>query len=218
MPEKRLPTVPEFLRFKRLLGKLGFRMIQRVEFRKTFERLGLVAPRPKPGREVGFIFYANELVICVWTTWLLSEMRAREEDAGWVVIVQKNHAVYFGGPIHRVGDFFGRLYVEAELASVRAICRPLCLEHHCFMDVIYGQGLGARYWTCPHEDAHAYGDFRTADWDYGLTKAQKVFVKERRRRRALSRKYRRTLGQEVDVARLIRKQWVVGRPQAARVR
>jgi hypothetical protein len=197
------------------MEKLGFRMLTNVEFRATFERLGLVAPRPRWGKEVGFLFAAHRLAVCVWTTWLLREMRAREEDAGWVVVVQRDRAVYFGGPIHRVGNFFNRLYAEAFLAHARVLNRPFCKEHRSFLDITYGRGLGSRYWVCPHGTAHADGGLVTASWDGALPEAVRAVVETRRRQRQLSRKYRLAMGQQVNIARLIRRPWMTRYPERA---
>jgi len=58
MPKQVLPTDSDFDRIKRCLKKLGFKEISRQEFIAQFRRLDLKAPRPRPGREVGFVFEA----------------------------------------------------------------------------------------------------------------------------------------------------------------
>ncbi len=58
-PEKVLPSKEDFGRLGFELLRRGFREITGLEFRKDFRRLGLVAPRPRKGREIGFIFTAN---------------------------------------------------------------------------------------------------------------------------------------------------------------
>ncbi len=95
MPKKMLPSVADFEQFSRDMQKYGFRAITKPEFFKSFQRLGLRAPRRRLGREAGFIFSANGLNVYVWTTFLMAEQSARDEDAGWVLITKGDKAEYF---------------------------------------------------------------------------------------------------------------------------
>lgn len=82
MPEQHLPDAEKFLDFEKELALRGFRRISGPEFSSQFKRLGLKAPRPREGKELGYLFYANEYTVFVWTTWLEMLQVARKEDAG----------------------------------------------------------------------------------------------------------------------------------------
>ena len=81
MPKKVLPNPVDYAWFLTQLTNRGFRPVSVAEFRNDFKRLKLKAPRPRPGREDGFLFFANGLTVRVWTTWLESENKMRDVDA-----------------------------------------------------------------------------------------------------------------------------------------
>ena len=66
MPKQVLIDRRSFESFGRALNWREFRMISMPEFRKSFQRLGLIPPSPRVGREVGYSFAANglEVVVC----------------------------------------------------------------------------------------------------------------------------------------------------------
>jgi len=207
VPEKVLPDVASFEWFERKLQALGFRPISGFEFQTDFRRLGLKAPRSRVGREAGFIFYANELTVWVWTTWLRSKEVAREVDAGWVLIRSRDTPLYFIHPLHRTKHFLVNLFRHAWLARWRVIHRPLCPECHQFMDIVAGRGMKSRYWRCDRLRFHRDGKPVSLDWDHGLPPKAKRYVKILRGRRAAYRLRREQEGKPTNVALIRRKLW-----------
>lgn len=207
MPKKVLPGVADFAWLEEQLKNLGFRQISRIEFRNDFARLGLKAPRPRLGREAGFMFYASGLTVRVWTTWLRSEGRAREVDAGWVLICRGDAALYFAHPLHRTKDFLLNLFRHAWVAQWRVMHRPLCAECRQFMDIVAGRGMKSRYWRCDQVRFHATGKPTRLGWDAGLPPKAKRYVRALRKRRAAYRQRREAEGKPTGVALMTRRQW-----------
>jgi len=207
MPKQVLPTREDFVSIEEDLLGLGFREYTAGEFRRQFRRLGLRAPRVRPGRETGFIFHANALSVFVWTTWVASEGRAREEDCGWVVICDGDNAVYFAQPTHRTKNFVRNLLSRAWVAHWRVLNRPTCPECGEWMHICRGRSLKSRYWGCSKKSLHHDQKDRRLDWDYGLPPKAKRYVEELRKERARYRTTRRAQGKPVDVAPIRRKSW-----------
>lgn len=207
MPKKVLPDIHDFLWFKRQLQKMNFRPITRIEFRKDFERLKLQAPRPRPGREAGFMFFANGLTVRLWTTWLVYEQKAREVDAGWVLICEGDRALYFARPLSRTKNFLVNLVRRAWLAKWRVLHRPLCPSCEHFMDIVTGRSLKSRYWRCNRVKLHSDGKPTFRDWDWGLPPKAKKYVRAERKRRAKYRARREAEGRQPYAAMLNRKPW-----------
>ena len=211
MPVKVVPTEDEFRRFASEMTKMAFRSYQREEMQKQFSRLGLKAPRPASGRELGFIFSANDLDVFVWTTWLTQSRTIKECDAGWVLIEQEGRAVYFAHPIHRTQNFFQHMLQQVWLARRRVLHRPLCPEPGCaaYMCIVRGRALKARYWRCDRRDRHTSGRATRLSWDHGLPPRAKKLVEELRSKRAKQR----TKKPPVIPAILRRKAWQITRPE-----
>ncbi|MEK7558488.1 MAG: hypothetical protein AAB507_01525, partial [Patescibacteria group bacterium] len=163
---KVLPDAETFVRFKKVLLKRGFREISPVEFRKDFQRLGLKAPSPREGREVGFRFWSNGLEVVVWTTFLAGEGRAREEDAGWVLIKDGDKPLYFSHSLRRTKNFLRNLLWHAGIAKWRAEHRPLCPMCQKRMRIAHGKGIKSRFWACINPAFHAKAVF--LPWDHEL--------------------------------------------------
>lgn len=213
MPKKVLPDADTFQTFVLYLKQLGFRPIHRAEFQSDLERLGLKAPRPREGRETGFSYSANGLTVVVWTTFLNAEDRARDEDAGWVLIKEGDEPRYFSHPLRRTSGFLRRLFKYARACRNRVLNRPLCPICKSHMRIEYGKAIGQRFWACFRKKFHKEPQF--VEWDYGLTKQDQDFFKGERRRRSLYYKERREQGKPLHVARLMRSKhrWKVARPE-----
>lgn len=205
MPAKVLPGVLDFAWLTSELERLGFRPLTGVEFQKDFLRLALKAPRPRPGREAGFVFTANGLTVKVWTTWLIREGEAREVDAGWVLITDGDRVCYFSRPLHRTKNFVLNLFAQAWIQRWRVLHRPLCPQCRQFMDIVSGRGLKARYWRCSrrHPDQQAV----SLDWDHSLPKRARQYVETLRRERRRYEKNRKTEGKPLHLALIRRKAW-----------
>ena len=214
MPKQVLPDAEKFSLFTWwMTSKLDFRKIEPVEFKSDMVRLGLKAPRHREGREVGFSYWANGLIVNVWTTFLSREGKARDEDAGWVLIKEGDEVRYFAGPFRRTSGFLRRLYRYAEICRKRVLHRPLCPVCKNFMAIEYGREIGARYWSCFQKTFHPKPQF--VSWDYGLSEEDRDYLKAYRRARSLYRNERKKEGKPLHVARLTRAKhgWKTTRPE-----
>ncbi len=210
MPIKVLPDAEAFGWLNHNLLRRGFRAVSRVEFKKDYVRLGLQAPSPRRGREVGFIFSANGLDVKVWTTFVAEEGEAREKDAGWVVINDSDEARYFSHPVLRTKNFLHNLLWHACIAKWRAEHRPLCPSCDARMRIAYGQGLKSRFWKCVRPQFHMKSV--SLSWDVGLPQAAFDFLRPLRRRRARYALQLRQVGKEPGGALRRRKGWKITRP------
>lgn len=208
MPGKVIPDVSDFLAFEREMKKRDFRRIYGTEFAGDFKRLGLVAPRPRLGRETGFIFHSNNgLTVRVWTTWLSAENTIRDVDAGWVLIADGDKAVYFSHPIHRTKNFFLNLFRQAWIARFRVINRPLCPQCNRPMMIVHGIGLKSRYWRCNVTSVFTHRKPQTLDWDFNLPPIAKKIVEELRKKRQRELMARKKEGKPIRRAILSRRPW-----------
>jgi len=212
LAKKVLPTEDDFAEFTGKMERNDFRQTKKKEFAQDFRRLDLQAPRKKYGREIGFhLSQPNGLTVVVWTTFLVNERVARDEDSGWVLIKQGDEVLYFAHPIRRTKGFFTRLYAHALLARYRVLNRPLCPHCHAYMDIKMGRGLGARYWRC-NSNKHL-GKIGRASWDVGLPSEATEFVRQERKDRERYRRRRAKEGKKAGHSRLLRKKWKVGKPE-----
>lgn len=208
MPIQRLPTSDEFFEFQRkMVQGLRFRELYGVEVTNEIRRIRAKAPRRREGHETGFTFSANGLTAIVWTTWLSKDARARDEDAGWVLVKEGGNPQYFSHPIHRTRNFPLTLYRHAWLAHWRVLNRPYCRECWSLMIIARGKGLKARYWRCDNRLQHRSGAIQTRSWDYGLPEKALLWVKNLRRARAAKRKAARRCGASRRPAMFSRKTW-----------
>lgn len=207
MPEKLLPGSKDFLDFEGELVKRGFRRISRPEFSLQFRRLELKAPRPRSGRELGYLFHANEYTVFVWTTWLEAEQVAREVDAGWVLISGGDNVLYFSHPVHRTKNFLQNLLMQARIACWKVRHRPLCPECNHFMDIVRGRALKQRFWRCGRKELHTNGRDKSRSWDYSLPEEAFKYILPVRKRREKRYSALRAEGKEPHQAMLERKRW-----------
>lgn len=213
MPAQVLPNWESFSSFEREMRKLDFRVISIFEFRDRFRRLGLKAPRPRFGSEIGFTFHANGLDVVVWTTWLVKERFARKEDAGWVLISDGDEALYFSHPIHRTKNFFKNLYRHAWIARWRALHRPLCPECRGYMRIARGRAIKSRYWSCRERSRHQGRLIVRLDWDFGIPPRARKFLEALRKMRQSQFLSQRREGRAANVAPLRRKPWEIRRAE-----
>jgi len=205
MPAKVLPDKKRFGLFEQYMLKEGFKKLSSAEFSGSYARLGLQAPRQREGRETGFVFTANGLTVCVWTTFLENEGQAREEDAGWVVITEGDKPSYYSHPMMRTEGFLRKLFRSAKIAKERVLNRPLCPDCRAFMKITRGPSLKTRYWSCTGKTRLHH--VQTLPWDFGLSDESIIFLKALRKAR---RDYRTSLkknGKTVVPAMLTRKPW-----------
>lgn len=206
MPKKVLPSESDFEKFGGDMEKYGFRMIEKPEFFRSFQRLGLSNPRKRPGREIGFTFSANGLTAIAWTTFLGTERCARDEDAGWVLISEGDRVKYFSHPLFRTAGFLNKLLKYAIIAKRRVLHRPLCPACNGFMQIVRGKGLKSRYWKCPKHR-------QVKDFDNGLTGKMKDFLESERKARRHYRENLKKQGRETTPAILTRRPWITSKPK-----
>jgi len=156
---------------------------------------------------MGFILTANGLTVYVWTTWLEESRQAREEDTGWVLILEGKEVKYFAQPVHRTKNFVENLLNRAWIARWRVLNRHQCCECGQFMSIAQGRHLKSRYWRCDNKTKHKGGRIVRLDWDHLLPRKTLAYVRGLRKHRERYRERRRAEGKPTDVAMLRRKPW-----------
>lgn len=215
MPARVIPTIEDFDSFSKKMTKLGFRIISDTEFKKEAQRLALRAPRPVEGREVGFSYYANRILVVVWTTWLAKSRTIKKKDSGWVVVKQDydKKPVYIDGPFHRTENFLLTLYQNAWLANFRATNRPLCPKCLQSLRIRRGEYFKSRFWSCGRINYHDDKKPFHLSWDHGLPERAKIFLRRKRKTSAKWLERTRELGKEPYSAMKKRKLWGIGRSE-----
>jgi hypothetical protein len=208
LPKQQLFSKKDFDYLKSQLEKWGFRQISSQEFCLEYRQKRLKAPRVREGRETGFVFKSQGLKVIVWTTWLEEQSRARDSDAGWVLISDFQKVLYFSHPLRRTKNFIRHLLQQAYIARQRVIHRPRCPGCGKFMNITPGKGIKARYWSCSRRRFHPQGIIYTKDWDCGINnpKIQKYLDQKRKAQKKYYQK-RRAQGKRVPRAMMIRKPW-----------
>ncbi len=220
MPKRAVLTVNDFLTIKNELERLGFREVGIYEFRNDFKRLGLQSPRKVSGREVGFKFEANHLIVKVWTSFEKKTGEFRKKDAGWVLICQGDDARYFSGKLHRTKNFVARILSFAWISKWKVEHRPLCPVCHAFMEITTGsKNPKSKYWSCEKILSHPNGKKSRLDWDHGITREKMpkayLFLMKKRKKAAKYRAKLRKEGKPTDQAMFKRKKWKRKRPENA---
>ncbi|MEK7106840.1 MAG: hypothetical protein AAB899_01465 [Patescibacteria group bacterium] len=213
MKTREIPfTAEDFAAFKRAMIKHGFREISRVEVGRDFQRLGLIAPSPREGREVGFSFSSDGLQVVTWTTFLAWEGRPRKksEDCGWVLILRGDKRVYVR-EVRRTSDFLYNLLWHSCIAKWRVENRPLCPECNGHMRIAFGGGLKARFWICVRPASHAKPVSRP--WDYKLPQEALDFLRPIRKLHVRYLVELKKQGKKPGGALRRRKGWKIGRPE-----
>lgn len=207
MPTQCLPTLTDIERIWKELEPRGFFLVQGLDhFRRTKKDVQLIAPYPRVGAELGFSFQKDDLTLTMWTSWVPGLPEGRSEDSGWVVIEQAGDAKYFL-PLHRTKNFVDHFIMEAKIARCRIRHRPECFCKTP-MSIVYGKGLGARFWRCPHR--HLIPS--DTSWDTpaflaALPAEARQYLRRRRRSRKRWQKRRKNDGMPIRVAMLKRKGW-----------
>ncbi len=124
MPKRYDFKEQDFLKFKAEMMKEGFRQIEPYEFYTELTVADVAEPRPRVGREEGFIFSALGLEVRVWTSFIMKENGVRTLDSGWVVVRSFGVAKYFAPQMYRTKDslkecWYGRAYALSALSLVR---------------------------------------------------------------------------------------------------
>ncbi len=202
-----MPNPIEFEIFESRLTGFGFRPVSSAEVGRDILKFGLKPPRQRSGKEAGYVYSDNGLDVYVWTTWLRDEGEAREEDAGWVLIVGDDKILYSSHPIHRTKNFLDNLLNQARVARIRVRYRPKCPQCGEFMMVVHGRVLKSRYWYCGNKTQHPTRKFVVCNWDTPLPLGMKLYVKIARHKRAQYRQKLAEEGKVVTPAITTRKRW-----------
>ena len=210
MPAQVLFDARAFGAFALAMRKRGFREFSRHESRRDHRRLDLHAPSPRVGSEVGFTYTANGLTVVVWTSYIRSEGRARDQDSGWVLIKEGDHRKYVARPMMRTKNFLKKLIAWAAVAKLRVEKRPLCPICQAHMGIVRGKGFKSRYWRCDRRDLHPKPTW--ASWDQELPLEALRFVRSERRTRARYEKRLKEEGKQFGAALQNRLGWTIGRP------
>lgn len=213
MPVQVLPDETKFKEFCQEMKLMGFRKLGWSEARKDLDRFDKQAPRNREGREAGFIFFANNLKVIVWTTFLEEQKKSREEDTGWVLILEVGkdnpETLPHSKPARRTQNYLETLRIRSQIAKERVLSRPLCPICKSFMHITMGKGIGSRYWRCENLTIHTLKNRPRESFDLGLSPESKEFLKQQRKS---SRKYfqkRKAIGKVPGSARFPenRKPW-----------
>lgn len=119
MPKQYLPSRTEFEScFADLQGNLGCRRFSDEEVVSSIDRLPKKGEggwkRGKKGLETCFVYEPKHghVSVVIWTTYVAAEHAAREQDAGWVLLIDDRFPVapcFYSFPIHRTKNFFKTL-------------------------------------------------------------------------------------------------------------
>ncbi len=217
MPEQVFPDELSYRHFVESLEERGFMRLSRPEVVSDFKRLGLEAPTPREGREEGFRFHGNGLMVIVWTT--KTRFGFRQQDAGWVLIREGDDVRYYSRPHPRTKNFLYHMLMDARIARWRVLYRPLCNECDAFMRIAFGAYLKSRYWRCNQRYRHADHKPKFCGWDNLRRKFPAealAYIKRRRKQRSKDRikhwEEQLALGNTPGVAMLKRKPWKVTKP------
>ncbi len=203
----------EFLDDK--MKSMDFRKTSILGQKKLFRRLGLVPPREIKGRETTYLYHNNGYTVVVHTTYLEREKKWRGagEDAGWVLIKNRDRAVYFARPFQRKKGFLLKLLRYAWITKWKIDHRPLCPTCSAYMNVKRKSGSRQYFWMCDRKEKHESDGFVFLPWDYMLPKKATEFVTIRR---AYTEKYNelsKKAGIQRRPAGTIRKKWIIKKPE-----
>lgn len=181
------PTVEDFLWLDhQLVNVIGMGRISARDIREDFERYKIELTKPHPGdREEGYFYnHKSGYRVKVWTSFVVGRNDYRDEDWGWVIIVDRNdNIVYRAQLTRRTVNFVYNLLMRARMAYERVHFRPYCDgENGCgeWMHFIQRKS-GACFWRC--ENVADHGSFKACpkkDPDVTLSTVVKKFAKSKR--------------------------------------
>lgn len=205
------------------LLQIGYEPIAARQKAKDVIRLGLQAPRPIEGSELGFQYTNNTHRCVVWTSWLpeLQLFRTTGTDIFWSIITQNDELVYCAKPIPRIDiDSIVTLLRYAMVSKWKVDNLPLCDFGDCKARVEIYRKRGTRQYmyVCKKKKNHVTkehpnGVWNFMSWDYALPPKAKKFLMTRREASALYRKKCEALGVEPVPKAVKRKRWKMTKPQ-----
>lgn len=222
MPSKYEYGEEDFLFLKHELEQMGYRQKSEINFKGDFKRLGLQAPRPKPGREEGFIFASDRFLnAIIWTSYVAADKAFRGEDVGWSLITEGDYAKYFAKPVRRTEGFLLQILRKAWITAWRVKHRPFCPTCDALMSIHekkkHGKPTGQYFWACFHQKSNTqppiFVGWDTIGPEKKLPPKAKEYVDKTRARIKAYKKRNKKLGITRTPMRSIRKSWVVTKPE-----
>lgn len=160
MPTKVLPTAADIRALQALVQENTDRVWHVTtgleEYRKKHPGGKIVPPSPRVGGETGLFTTIGVFKIFLWLTFVESLDKARDKDAGRVVVEQEGVAVYFRD-VHRTGRYVQNMAGEGEIMMTRLRAAPVCDREGCHRHGITKRlissaskrGIGSHYFICP---------------------------------------------------------------------
>ena len=194
---------------------MGYHKVTKSNFRKTFIRLDLSAPRPVEGKETSYEYSSNNYTVKLHTTYLENERKWRDNstDAGWVLIAEGDEAKYFARPFKRTKGFVLRFLLYARVTKWKIDNRPLCKECKDFMNIKRKRGSRQYYWGCFNNKRHSSGNAEFLSWDEGLSKEATEILEIRRLYAEKYNAKNKKNGKIPTPAAVKRKKWPIGNPE-----
>jgi len=212
------PTPEGFLWFEEKMKEMSFVKINKSQFSKNFQRLGLHKKRKfkfsEP--EIGFAYsshFSPYKIIC-WTTFMESEYKMRDKgtDLGWVIILKGDKLIYSARPFTRHNNqFFLHLARYAWIAKKRIDSNPLCPTCDMQMIIYRRRKTRSYFWGCVNKDKHEKPI--SILWDHGLGPKAIKFLKIRRSRTKAYNKRNQKLGRQPVPRAKTRKRWKITKPE-----
>lgn len=196
-----------------ILG-MGYSKITKTDFKKTFSRLNLTAPRKLEGKETSYRYTNNGYTVILHTTYLESQKKWRDKgkDIGWNLIIEGDEEKYFARPFQRTKNFIVKFLRYAWISKWKVDHRHLCRECSAYMDIYRKKGTRQYFWTCWNKEKHSTIKPIYLSWDYNLPPKAMEFVDIRRKN---TRKYIKKIkkeGKTVIPSAIRRKKWIIGNP------
>lgn len=170
MPKKVVFTQADFDEFTKAMLKIGFRSIKQREFSVELKLANVEPPSKRVGREEGFTYFALGLRVIVWTTFVTSEGKTRDNDSGKVLILRSGKIVYMGTFKRRTKNFFfENLYIYALAAKEHVDARPVS-DCNNLMTIYQRRGNSRQcFWVCPVKEHRRKRTCSTKPWTLGLS-------------------------------------------------
>lgn len=208
MPPKVLPVRQNIQEMIDVLAPRGFYPVYGLQrFRERTKDEYAIPPRPRKDAELGLAFDKDDLGVVAWTTWLPASQQARENDRGWIIIEQAGKRRYVLS-LRRTKNFTQHMILEARIARCRVRTRPVCETCKVGMNIVYGRGIGARYWRCPICRARESWDHKRFLEVLSSEPEAARYLARRRKKRDAGQEKCRKAGKPIRQEIFIRKGWV----------
>lgn len=216
--EKFFLTEDDFLFFDKMILSINFVKKSRNSSQTDLIRLGLFPPPHRKifGKETTYEYINPDhgYKVVVHITYLEEERMWRDKgtDSGWILIVERDKAIYFAKPFQRKKGFIMRMLRYVWVTKWKVDHRPLCPKCQGYMNLARKKTTGQYFWACSKNLFHDNSKPQFLPWDYSLPPKALEFVKIRRAYTASYRAKNIKLGKKVTRASKIRKRWIIKNP------